>query len=107
MKKTFLTIESEEELGKLCKQLKGSAWLAIDTEFERTSTYYPELCLVQLANEDIAAIIDPLAVTNLDPFFDILYDKSIIKVFHSVHQDLEIFFNLKGERITDLFRFIF
>ena len=96
MKRKILTIENEEDLGKLCEQLKGSAWLAIDTEFERTSTYYPELCLIQVANKDIAAIIDPLAVANLDPFFEILYDKSIIKVFHSVHQDLEIFFNLKG-----------
>ncbi|MCH8163253.1 MAG: ribonuclease D [Proteobacteria bacterium] len=103
MKRKFLTIENEEGLGELCKQLKGSAWLAIDTEFERTSTYYPELCLVQVANEDIAAIIDPLAVINLDQFFEILYDKSIIKVFHSVHQDLEIFFNLKGAVPTPIF----
>jgi len=103
MKIKFLMIENEEDLGKLCEQLKGSAWLAIDTEFERTSTYYPELCLVQVANEDIAAIIDPLAVINLDQFFEILYDKSIIKVFHSVHQDLEIFFNLKGAVPTPIF----
>jgi len=103
MKRKFLTIENEEDLAKLCEQLKGSTWLAIDTEFERTSTYYPELCLVQIANEDVAAIIDPLAVANLDPFFEILYDKSIIKVFHSVHQDLEIFFNLRGAVPTPIF----
>ena len=103
MNKSFLTIENEEDLGKLCEQLKGSDWLAVDTEFERIKTYYPELCLVQVANEDIAAIIDPLAVVNLDQFLEILYDKSITKVFHSVHQDLEIFFNLKGDIPTPIF----
>jgi len=107
MNKTFLTIENEEDLGKLCKQLKGSDWLAVDTEFERVKTYYPELCLIQVANADIAAIIDPIAITklegNLDSFFEILYDESIIKVFHSAHQDLEIFLHLKGSVPTPVF----
>jgi ribonuclease D len=103
MNKTFLTIENAEGLVELCKQLKGSDWLAIDTEFERTQTYYPKLCLIQVANEEIVAIIDPFAVANLDPFFEILYDKSIIKVFHSAHQDLEIFFNLKAAIPTPIF----
>ncbi|MFT5425545.1 MAG: ribonuclease D [Gammaproteobacteria bacterium] len=103
MNKEFLTIENEEDLSKLCEQLKGSAWIAVDTEFERTQTYFPELCLIQVANEDIAAIIDPIAIADLEPFFEILYDKSITKVFHSVHQDLEIFFNLKGSVPTPIF----
>ena len=103
MNKTFLTVENEEDLCKLCEQFKGSLWLAVDTEFERTRTYYPELCLIQVANADVAAIIDPIAITNLDPFFEVLYDESITKVFHSVHQDLEIFFNLKGSVPTPIF----
>ena len=103
MNKTFQTIENEEDLGKLCEQLKGSDWLAVDTEFERVKTYYPELCLVQVANADIAAIIDPIAITNLDSFFKILYDESITKVFHSAHQDLEIFLHLKGSVPTPVF----
>lgn len=103
MNKTFLTIENEEDLGKFCEQLKGSSWLAVDTEFERTQTYFPELCLIQVANADVAAIIDPIAIANLDPFFDVLYDESITKVFHSVHQDLEIFFHLKGSVPTPIF----
>ena len=103
MNKTFIIVENEEDLEKLCEQLKGSDWLAVDTEFERTKTYYPELCLLQIANADIAAIIDPIVVTKLDAFFEILYDKSITKVFHSAHQDLEIFVNLKGSVPTPIF----
>ncbi len=103
MNKTFLTIENEEDLAKLCEQLKGSNWLAVDTEFERIKTYYPELCLIQVANADVAAIIDTIAITNLDAFFEILYDESITKVFHSAHQDLEIFLNLKGSVPTPVF----
>jgi len=99
----YLTIENEENLGKFCEQLKGSPWLAVDTEFERTRTYFPELCLIQVANADIAAIIDPISIVDLDPFFEVLYDESIIKVFHSGHQDLEIFFNLKGSVPTPIF----
>jgi len=103
MNNTFITVENEEDLGKLCKQLKGSDWLAVDTEFERIKTYYPELCLIQVANADVAAIIDTIAITNLDTFFEILYDESITKVFHSAHQDLEIFLNLKGSVPTPVF----
>ncbi|MEE9160563.1 MAG: ribonuclease D [Gammaproteobacteria bacterium] len=103
MNKNYLIIENEENLGKFCEQLKGSPWLAVDTEFERTQTYFPELCLLQVANADIAAIIDPIAIADLDPFFEVLYDKSITKVFHSGHQDLEIFFNLKDSVPTPIF----
>ncbi len=103
MNKTFLTIENEEDLAKLCEQLKGSDWIAVDTEFERVKTYYPELCLIQVANADVAAIIDTIAITNLDTFFEILYDESITKVFHSAHQDLEIFLYLKGAVPTPVF----
>ena len=103
MNRKFLTIENEEDLGKFCEQLKGSPWLAVDTEFERTQTYFPELCLLQVANANIAAVIDPIAIADLDPFFELLYDESITKVFHSGHQDLEIFFNLKGSVPTPIF----
>ena len=103
MNKTFLIVENEEDLAKLCEQLKGSDWLAVDTEFERVKTYYPELCLIQVANADVAAIIDPIAISNIDIFFEILYDQSITKVFHSAHQDLEIFLHLNGSVPTPIF----
>ena len=89
-------IDDEMSLKKLCAQLQGGAWLAVDTEFERESTYYPELCLVQVAGNGNVGLIDPLAMTDLEPLFALLYDPSITKVFHSARQDFEIFFHLKG-----------
>ncbi len=103
MKKDFLIIDTSAALTGLCKQLTGSSWLAVDTEFEREKTFYPELCLLQLANADIAAVVDPLAIEDLEPVLNLLYDRSILKVFHSARQDLEIFFDLKGAVPEPLF----
>jgi len=89
-------IDDNTSLKKLCAQLQGCPWLAVDTEFERESTYYPELCLVQLAANGIVGLIDVLAVRDLEPLFALLYDPSITKVFHAARQDFEIFFHLKG-----------
>jgi len=97
MNKDFEFIDSDLALTQVCAQLKGCAWLAVDTEFERSSTYYPELCLLQVASNEITAVIDPLAIANLKPLYDVLYDASIIKVFHAARQDLEVFFHIKGE----------
>jgi len=96
MKKDYLMIDNNAALLELCKQLQGSAWLAVDTEFEREKTYYPELCLLQVSNGDVEAIIDPLAISDLEPFLELLYDKAITKVFHAANQDLEILFHMKG-----------
>jgi ribonuclease D len=103
MQSDFLTINNETALVDFCGQVKGSSWLAVDTEFEREKTFFPELCLIQIANADIAAVIDPLVLDNLEPVFDLLYDISITKVFHSARQDLELFFNIKGKVPTPLF----
>jgi ribonuclease D len=83
-------------LSQLCGQLQACSWLAVDTEFERVSTYYPELCLLQVANNGIIAVIDTLVISRLEPLYDVLYDPSITKVFHAARQDLEIFFHIKG-----------
>ena len=74
-----------------CDMLSGSTWLALDTEFIRDSTYYPQLCLLQISNGDIAVCIDPLAIDQLQPLLDIVYDPQIVKVWHAARQDLEIF----------------
>lgn len=103
MTEEFSFIDNDESLSQLCEQLSGSAWLAVDTEFERVSTYYPELCLVQISNGEIHAVIDPIAIKNLQPLYDLLYQESITKVLHSAHQDLELFFNIKGSVPTPLF----
>lgn len=93
---TDLYIDTAEALTGLCHQLRDSPWIALDTEFIREKTYYPRLCLLQVANEELVACVDPLALDNLDPLLAILYDPALTKVLHSAHQDLEIFFNLRG-----------
>jgi ribonuclease D len=103
MKSEYILIESEDALIEVCNLLKGSTWLAIDTEFEREKTFYPELCLLQVANDNIVAIVDPLQIDNLQPMFDLLYDPSITKVFHAARQDLEIFCNLQKTIPAPLF----
>ncbi len=96
MNHDYIFIDDTAALTTLCEQMTGSPWLAVDTEFERERTYYPELCLLQIANTEITAIIDPLTIPDLGPVFDLLYNPAITKVFHSARQDLEIFFHLKG-----------
>jgi ribonuclease D len=86
-------IDTQDALQTLCEQLRGSEWLAIDTEFIRERTYYPGLCLIQVCNGEVAACVDPIVLQDIRPFLDILFDGSILKVFHAARQDLEIFWN--------------
>ncbi len=94
---TALYIDTPAQLDTLCEQLRRHDWLTLDTEFLREKTYRPRLCLLQVANPDVIACIDPLAVEDLSPLLDLLYDPAITKVLHAAHQDLEIFFDLRGE----------
>src|SRR3990172_8419757 len=98
MNKDLIFIDNNTALAQICVQLRERPWLAVDTEFERTNTYYPQLCLLQLAGKGITAVIDPLAVTDLEPLYAVLYDPAITQVFPAARQDLEIFFQIKGER---------
>lgn len=91
-----LYIDTPEALTDLCNRLQNSPWIALDTEFIREKTYYPRLCLLQVANAELVACVDPLALDNLDSLLEILYDPAITKVLHSAYQDLEIFYNLRG-----------
>ena len=86
-----LFVDTTAALMDLTQQLEGSEWLALDTEFIREKTYFPRLCLIQISNGDIAACVDPLAIDDLSPLLDVIYDGSIIKVIHAARQDLEIF----------------
>jgi ribonuclease D len=88
-------IDSAAALAGLCDQLKEVPWLALDTEFMREKTYYPALCLLQVATPGLVACIDPLAVDDLNPVLDVIYDGRITKVMHSARQDMEIFFHLR------------
>ena len=96
-------IDNAEALQQFCDELRGSTWLALDTEFLREKTYYAKLCLIQVANDDVAACIDPLAIDDLGPLNALLYDPGITKVFHAASQDLEIFHDLNGEVPSPVF----
>ena len=98
-----LWIATSTELATLCERLQGSEWIALDTEFMRERTYFPQLCLVQLATPDLVACVDPLAVPDLNPLLDVFADTGITKVFHAARQDLEIFFNLTQNVPTPIF----
>ena len=78
MSEDFSFIDDEKSLSQLCKQLKSSKWLAVDTEFERVSTYYPELCLVQISNGDTTVVIDPITIEDMTSLLDLLYEPSSI-----------------------------
>jgi len=85
-------IENTADLKALCQRLKASKFIAVDTEFRRQTTYWPELCLIQVAGEDDAVIIDALAPgIDLAPFYELLGDESVLKVLHAARQDIEIF----------------
>jgi ribonuclease D len=90
-------IGSRAGLEELCADLSRAPWFAIDTEFLREKTYYPKLCLVQVATPDLVACIDPLVLDDLTPLLDVLYDEGITKVMHAARQDMEIFYHLRGD----------
>jgi len=96
-------IDTTPELIRFCNDIKHSEWLAIDTEFVREKTYYPQLCLIQVSNGEQLACIDPLALDDIQPLLDVLYDEQITKVFHAASQDLEIFAHLCNALPTPLF----
>jgi len=94
-------IETTADLEALIRDLSGAPYLALDTEFLRDQTYWPKLCLIQVASREHAAIIDPLAPgIDLKPFYEMLKEPHIIKVFHAARQDIEIF-ALQGGVIPD------
>ena len=97
MKKTNQIITNDYTLKEFNNKCLKQKVLAIDTEFIRDNTYYPILCLVQIAGEDFAAAIDPLSGIDMKPIWDLLSNENILKVFHSGRQDIEIFFNLTGK----------
>ena len=94
-------VETTADLKALVDELKGMPYLALDTEFMRDSTYWPILCLLQIAAPGVAAIVDPLADgIALSPFFALLKNPKIVKVLHAGRQDIEIFWH-KGRIIPD------
>lgn len=99
----MLFIQKNEDLQTLCAELAEKPYFAIDTEFIRERTFWPELCLVQIAADGVEACIDALAGLDMSCFYDILNNKDIVKVFHSCRQDLEIFYVLSGKVPCNVF----
>ncbi|SES12534.1 ribonuclease D [Rhizobium sp. NFR03] len=90
-------IDTTAALQAACDTLATAPYLTIDTEFLRETTFWPQLCLIQMAGPDIAVIVDPLAKgLDLAPFFALMANADIIKVFHAARQDIEIIFHLGG-----------
>jgi ribonuclease D len=98
-------ITDSDSLLKLCERLAQSDFITVDTEFMRENTYWPDLCLVQIANTEEAAAIDPKAEgLDLTPLLNLLVNnEDVLKVFHAGGQDLEIVFNLTGGTPHPLF----
>ena len=91
-------ITDTETLEKLCERLARSDFVTVDTEFMRENTYWPDLCLFQVANHEEAAAIDPKAEgIDLTPLMNLLVNnEKVLKVFHAGGQDIEIIFNITG-----------
>ncbi len=97
-------ITDTEALAALCTRLRRETFVTVDTEFMRERTYWPELCLVQLAGEEEVALVDSLAPgLDLAPLGELLADPAVVKVFHAARQDVEIFLLKFGAVPTPLF----
>ncbi len=90
-------ITDTEQLAELCAALAGDEFVTVDTEFMREQTYWPVLCLIQIAGKERAGLIDPMAKgIDLAPFFELMNNPRILKVFHAARQDVEIMVHLAG-----------
>ncbi len=97
-------ITTTEELEAACRRMARHPFVTVDTEFLRETTFWPILCVVQLATDEEALAIDALAEgLDLQPLLGLMADEDVVKVFHAARQDLEIFWKLSGVLPTPLF----
>ena len=100
----IIPISTSDALAEFCENQLKSDYIAVDTEFLRDRTYWPQLCLVQIAGSDEAAAIDTLAKDiDLAPLYELMSNRSLLKVFHAGRQDVEIFFHRMGSIPEPLF----
>jgi ribonuclease D len=100
----MMLITTNDELIRHCQPLHRVEYITIDTEFIRESTFFPELCLIQIAGPEIVFAIDPLSPDiDLSPLFEILKNPDVLKVFHAARQDIEIIYNISGIIPTPIF----
>lgn len=98
-----LYIETQRQLEDFIRAISDSEFITIDTEFLHEKTYYPQLCLIQIASENAMAIIDPLAQLDLDTLLPVLTKEDVLKVFHAGDQDRIILFQLLGTPVRPVF----
>ncbi len=97
-------IVSTDVLADFCERAAKFDFVTVDTEFLRETTYWPKLCLIQVATDDEAVLIDPLAPDfDLSPFYDLLANPDVTKVFHAARQDVEIFVKATGQVPANIF----
>ena len=90
-------IDRNDELAEVCARLASAPFVAVDTEFMREQTFWPRLCLIQIASDGTEALIDSMAPgLDLAPFFELMVNERVLKVFHSARQDIEIVHHLAG-----------
>ncbi|HEY0569213.1 MAG TPA: hypothetical protein VGD13_13975, partial [Xanthobacteraceae bacterium] len=90
-------ITTSDELAAVCERLAKHPFITVDTEFLRESTFYPLLCVAQMASSEEAVVVDALAPgLDLKPFFDLMADARVLKVFHAARQDIEIVWHRAG-----------
>ncbi len=97
-------ITTTDELTARCRAWRSAPYLAVDTEFMREKTYWPILCLIQVGAPEESVAIDPMANgIDLTPFFELLCEPSVLKVFHAARQDIEVFHHLTGKIPAPIF----
>lgn len=88
-------ISSTDELAQACARFAKHAFVTVDTEFLRETTFWPKVCVIQIASDEEAIAVDALAEElNLAPFFELMANTSVVKVFHAARQDVEIMWHL-------------
>ncbi len=96
-------IQDATSLTALCAALRAGPWMALDTEFMRTRTYYTRLCLVQVATPASIACVDTLALESIEPLLEAIYSRNVLKVVHAARQDLEVFADIRGTPAAPVF----
>ena len=100
----MIVITETDALQSFCQRMATAEFVTVDTEFMREKTYWPKLCLVQLAGPDEAAIIDAMAPgIDLAPLMALMANPEVLKVFHAARQDIEIFHHLSGNVPAPIF----
>jgi ribonuclease D len=90
-------VTSTSDLAQICQRLVTAEFITVDTEFMREQTFWPELCLVQIASDTVEAVVDPLAAgIELAPFYELMANPGVTKVFHAARQDIEIMYSEAG-----------